>query len=352
VQLRSNRIARAAARRLPVSGAYERRLAELTAQVTELTEQVEVALGQTALKAEELGAMAAELSRTRQKLAELEGARPWVPAGHFYSPFPDPRDMADRRADVFASDPLDVPGVNLRLFEQRLLLDQLDPLTRDVAHPVTTQDAAAQGRRYWTDNDLYGLGDGLWLSAMLRYLRPKRLIELGSGFSSACTLDVRDRWLDGRLDVTFVDPYPGVLESLLRPGDDARVVAQRTELLDLSLFSTLEPGDVLFIDSTHVAKPGSDVNRIFFSILPTLAPGTVIHLHDVFPSFEYPYAWIVQGRAWTEQYVLHGFLQFNNVFEVYFWPGLLFAVDKAAMAERFPAVAKTPGGSLWLRKVS
>jgi hypothetical protein len=334
MNLRQNRTLRDLARRLPVASAYERRIAELTGEVESLAAQLRAASGSPAPGA-------------------ASGHPLWVPPGHFYSPFPSLEALAER-TDVFGRDPVDVPAVDLGVDAQWALLDELEPLVAGVEWPRTPAEAEAAGTRYWADNPAYADGDALFLRAMLRHVRPKQLVELGSGYSSAQTLDTRDQFLDGELAVTFVDPYPELLESLLRPDDRASVtiLPVGTEALDPGVITSLQAGDVLFIDSTHVAKPGSDVNRNLFEILPMLNPGVVVHLHDIFPAFEYPEDWVREGRGWTELYVLRAFLMYNHAYEVVLWPALLHVLDREQVERRFPPMARNAGGAIWLRKTA
>ena len=323
MSVRSNAPLRRIARHLPLVGAYERRIAELTAQVNEMAG------------------------------AGANGAPLWVPPGHFYSPLPPRAEIEARAATIFGRDPLDVAAVDLRVDAQRTLLDELEPLQVDVELPRTEADARAAGCRYWTDNVPFGAGDALFLTLLLKHLRPSRLVELGCGFSSACTMDARDRHLDGRLDLTFVDPYPQLFESLVREADRAgvRVMSVATQDVPLAVVAELGEGDVLFVDSTHVVRTGGDVNRIFFELLPALAPGVVVHLHDMFPGFEYPAEWVYEGRAWSELYLVRAFLQYNDAFEILLWPNLLAMLDHHDIVRRFPQAELNIGGSLWLRKV-
>ena len=202
---RSTPALRRIARRLPLISAYERRIAELTAQVGGLTG------------------------------AGGDGAPLWVPPGHFYSPMPPVSELRAREAAIFGRDPLDVPGVDLRVDAQRALLARLEPLQEGVSFPANEADARAAGRRYWSENLPFGAGDALFLTLMLRHLRPQRLIELGCGFSSACTLDARDNVLDGALDLTFVDPYPQLLETFLRDDDRSTMRVLPTATQDVPL---------------------------------------------------------------------------------------------------------------------
>ena len=99
-----------------------------------------------------------------------------------------------------------------------------------------------------------------------------------------------------------------------------KLVQTKIQHADKSLFSALEPNDILFIDTSHVAKAGSDVNYLLFEILPILKPGVLVHIHDIFLPDEYPKKWVIEdGRNWNEQYLVRAFLQYNPAFEIV-WP--------------------------------
>ena len=140
---------------------------------------------------------------------------------------------------------------------------------------------------------------------ILRHTRPARVIEVGSGYSSCALLDTNELFFGNSIACTFIEPYPQLLTSLLKDGDDSRitVVAKNLQDVELSVFSELSAGDVLFVDSSHVSKTNSDVNYVFFEILPRLSSGVYIHFHDIFYPFEYPKEWVYQGRAWNEAYL-------------------------------------------------
>jgi Methyltransferase domain len=274
----------------------------------------------------------------------------WRPSGHFYSPYPDMADY-ERRAPGLLDRDRDVVGVDLHVDEQLALVDavvdELDGSIDLSEHPVP-----GEKRRYWLDNFAYAHGDGVVLHGMLRHLQPRRIVEVGSGFSSALILDTVDEWLPGA-EVTFVEPHPELLEDLLRPGDEEGVTIHRAPVQDVdpAVFAGLRRGDVLFIDSTHVCKPGSDVNHLFFEVLPRLPLGVWVHLHDIFFPFEYPDAWVREGRAWHEVYLLRAFLSFNRAFEVRWFQDYLWSCQRAALT-RLPWVEKNPGGNLWLERVA
>jgi hypothetical protein len=333
VNLRHQPQLRAIARRLPIVSGYERRLAEVTAQLAETATAV--------------------AERDRAFVEYREAHRPWAPVGHFYSPFPDLESLEANAAKIYGGDVDEVPAVDLHISDQRALLAEIENFASSISFCSTAEEAHADGRRYWSENPAYGDTDARFLTAMLHHFRPRHLVELGCGYSSAVTLDARDRYLDSSLELTFVDPYPDLVESFVTASDRSNVSihAVGTQDVDLDLIRQLGHNDVLFIDSTHVAKTGSDVNRIFFEILPALSPGVLIHFHDVFPRFEYPRDWVNEQRGWTEQYVLRAFLQYNTQFEIVLWPNLMWSLDAGALVERYPIMSTNAGGAFWMRKV-
>jgi hypothetical protein len=332
--LRQNEVLRGVARRLPGLRSYEQRVAELTVQLQAARAELDAAPPPAPPAAQDFGLFA--------------------PPGHFYSPIPDVDELRSRYEEIWGRDPQAIAGVDLHLDEQRALLAELAPLAKAQKQHLHRAEAEADGRRYWTDNVAYGAGDGSFLNLMLTHYKPTRLLELGCGYSSACTLDTRQFDLGGRLDITFCDPYPELLHSVMRPEDHQQVAVRdlsTQQIANSGAHLELQPGDVLFVDSTHVARTGSDVNALFFDILPSLNAGVIVHLHDIFPSFEYPPSWVYEKRAWNEQYVLRAFLQFNPDWEIVLWPGLMVVLEPDYVLENFPAMKINAGGAIWLRKI-
>ena len=120
--------------------------------------------------------------------------------------------------------------------------------------------------------------------------------------------------------------------------------------VDLEVFRQLHSGDFLFIDSTHVARAGSDVNYLLSDVLPALAQGVIVHIHDIFYPFEYDPAWVLEGRDWNEAYMLRAFLQYNNTFEILLFTSYLEHHHAAGLADALPEAPKNSGGGIWLRK--
>jgi predicted O-methyltransferase YrrM len=274
------------------------------------------------------------------------------PPGHFYSPINDIRDVEQAFSASFDLSQR-LPGLDLNIEHQKLLWSEF---VSDWEH-IQLHKERTPGSRYFYGNDVYGPGDAFIVTAMIRKLKPKKIVEVGSGFSSACMLDaVRNARLPTAL--TFIDPHPETLFSLLDKSDlnQCAVLPQEIQGVELSLFETLRPKDILFIDSSHVMKYRSDVTYELFHILPTLAPGVVIHFHDVFFPFEYPREWIYGRKySWNEIYGVRAFLMYNTVFKIIFFNhcfSILHAelVDKVSPAGLTELFMQNPGGGLWLEK--
>jgi predicted O-methyltransferase YrrM len=285
--------------------------------------------------------------------ASTEGTRAvaipetFVPAGHYYSPIPSLDDIQESRRRVRGEF---LAGIDLNEAGQVALLNELARYYPSM--PFTEEGSA--GFRFRFDNPSYSYADGIFLYTMLQHLRPRRVIEVGSGYTSALTLDTSEHFLGDSVETCFIEPHPQLLLSLITEADRqrSRVFQCRLQEVDLALFDTLGANDMLFIDSTHVSKVGSDVNYLFFEILPRLAPGVIVHLHDIFPGFEYPIDWLKQGRAWNEQYVLRAFLEFNASFRIRLFGSHMIQRDPEWFRAHMPLCLKNPGGAFWMERVA
>ncbi|MBK5274140.1 MAG: class I SAM-dependent methyltransferase [Desulfuromonadales bacterium] len=270
------------------------------------------------------------------------------PPGHFYSPIPCLDDVLQNEETIFHV-PETIPGVDLNPEGQWELARRFAGFYREMPFQPEQQE----NLRYYFENPNFSYFDAISLHCMIRHAKPKRIIEVGSGFSSCVTLDTNDTFFDNRIDCTFIEPYPDLLLSLMKPGDREQVTIIPSKLQDVptETFTALGPGDILFIDSTHVSKIDSDVNHALFRILPSLAPGVFIHFHDIFYPFEYPKQWIYDGRAWNENYILRAFLQYNSSFNIVFFNNWFARFNRQLLQDQMPLALKNAGGSIWLQKV-
>lgn len=274
------------------------------------------------------------------------------PAGHFYSPVVDIADVTARADEIWPAHAPRVLGVDMRPEEHRRILTEVFPKYVADYDYVQGESDARTDCQYYSDNSQFGWLDSRTLFVFLREFRPKRIIEVGSGFSSLLTADVNTRWFGGGIDFTCIEPYPRPFLEKGVPGI-SRLVTERVERLDTSFFGKLDEGDVLFIDSSHVSKTGSDVNYLLFEVLPRLKPGVRIHVHDVFLPRDYPQSWVLEEhRSWNEQYVLRALLMYSTAFRVLFGCACAFELYPSLVeaALGLPAGGAYGGGSLWIER--
>jgi hypothetical protein len=264
----------------------------------------------------------------------------------FYSPLPD---IGNLSPDLW-NGPQDLPGIELQIEDAVRLLDRdLRPYIAEF-DPPRTADAGCPG--YYRVNGGYGLVDAEILYSMIRNERPARIIELGSGASSHVIAMARAANALESYDCRHVvfDPFP--FSNPMGPVEVSELHRQRAEDIPLDVFSALGAGDILFIDTTHTVKTGGDVTSLILGVLPRLASGVVVHVHDIFLPYEYPAWWIIDLRwAWAEQYLLQAFLAFNPTYEVIFPAHAVTRSHPDLVADAVPAYEPSAApGAFWMRK--
>ncbi len=270
---------------------------------------------------------------------------------HFYNPLPD---LDNLPARLWAG-AWDLPGVDLRVDEAvRFLDEELRPHIRDFTPPYTLDASGTGGTgTFYLQNGGYESVDAESLYGILRHIKPKKVLELGSGASShVIDFARRANEVDGSpFDHEIVDPYP--FGNPMGPVADAVVRPVRGEDLDPCEVEQLEDGDVFFVDTTHTVKTGGDVAHIILNLLPRLPRGVWAHVHDVFLPYEYPREWVVKKRrAWAEQYMLQAFLAFNQTYEVMFPAQAVVRLAPDVVKDVVPSFR--PGvspGAFWMRRI-
>jgi predicted O-methyltransferase YrrM len=224
---------------------------------------------------------------------------------HYYEPQFDfsPSEFSDDR---------NLPGIDWNEPEQLRMLNTLTRASELKEFPQKSADL-----RFRFDNPSFGPGDAEYWYQMVRKLKPKRVIEIGSGHSTLMALEAIRRNIaeDPKYTCEHICIEPYEMPWLERTG--VSVVRKRVEELPSSYFSKLDAGDILFIDSSHVIRPQGDVLFEYLEILPTLKVGVVVHVHDIFSPKNYPNRWLAEEvRLWNEQYVLEAFLTHNRDWKI------------------------------------
>ena len=272
----------------------------------------------------------------------------FYPAGHYYSPIVSVDDIRKREKEIWKNATVDgIKGINLNTDAQIALAGELSRYYPEL--PFGREKSG--NRRYWFENNFYSYTDGIVLYSFIRHFRPGKIIEVGSGYSSALMMDVNELFFDNRISLNFVEPYPERLYSLMSEKDKqvSTVLEKPVQEIGPDFFGQLEKNDILFIDSSHVAKCGSDVNYLFFEILPALKSGVLVHFHDVFYPFEYPRDWMFSGWNWNEDYLLKAFLMYNKEFSIRLFANYLHVHHKDAFKD-MPLTYLNTGGNFWMEK--
>lgn len=267
---------------------------------------------------------------------------------HYYEPLPDFRRLT---RDVILTR-REGQGVNWDRPGQQQWAARLALFAPEIAE-LRARKPDASGFDF--SNLMFGSFDAAVYYAMVRSLKPAGIIEIGSGYSTqiAC-LALQKNAAEGRPGrMTCIEPYPPPW--LHGAGMKVELIQQPVETVDLGIFKELKDHDILFIDSTHTVKFQSDVCREFLDILPQLAVGVCLHVHDIFFPYDYPPEWLLdQRRAWNEQYLLEAFLAFNSDFEVLLANNSL-AAEQPEIASQILPLPAVPNlmhhaGSFWMRR--
>jgi hypothetical protein len=267
------------------------------------------------------------LAQSQPELADRWGYH--IRPIHYYEPLPDFRaitpEQIQRRRNYSA--------IDFRWDDQLRLLRELESYTGE----LTDVDI---------NNDYFSGLDAIVYYSLIRYLKPRRIIEIGGGYSTRIANKALAANQSGRL--TCIEPYP---EDRLNGSQfSVQLIAKRVEEIDVSFFSCLEENDILFIDSSHTVKFGSDVCYEFLEILPGLKRGVWVHVHDIFFPHDYPAEWLLKRRlALNEQYLLEAFLSFNTSFVPQLTNHWLCLDYPNAVALVCPGAA---GSSFWMKRVT
>jgi len=230
---------------------------------------------------------------------------------HYYHPMINPKKYLHKSL----REDRNLPGINLNVEVQLALLKQFSYNGELLAIPADNIEKRAGS--YYYNNGLFGPGDAEILYSVIRHFKPRRIIEVGSGYSTLASLkaiDTNKKEDTGySCNFTCIEPYERPwLETL-------GVNVQRTlvEKSDPAFFASLEENDILFIDSSHIIRPQGDVLFEYLEILPLLKKGVIVHVHDIFTPKDYLDSWVLESHTlWNEQYILEAFLSYNDRFEI------------------------------------
>jgi predicted O-methyltransferase YrrM len=270
----------------------------------------------------------------------------------FYQPVPEYESLPEN----YFRQKQDLPGVSMKMPVIRACLAQLAQFAPECNWP---ENKTAPQRYYWR-NQNFSYSSACILHAMIRANRTRKIIEIGSGFSSLIALEaLKLNHPSGQFELRCIEPYPSLwLVELARQNpSEIGLVRKKAQELAPEFFADLEANDILFIDSSHVAKLASDVNFLFLRVLPRLKRGVIIHVHDIYTPYDYPREHFF-GRTkifWNEQYLLQAFLSGNKDFEIVL-PCYFLQTDSSGEFKKTfplydPAIHRATS-SFWMKKIS
>lgn len=279
---------------------------------------------------------------SRPELAEAAGFH--VHPRRFDSPLPIVEEIDKSKL----AKPRLLPGVHLPMECGLPLIKKLRPFAAELDSVPYDDDGVSP---FWFNNGSFTDFDAAVLYSLLRHIKPARFIEVGCGVSSrigSLALQ-RNRKEGAACRATYIDPEPRLPMSELAGGE---LIQKRVQDVPLEIFKSLQPNDVLFIDTSHVLKIQSDVEHELLRILPSLPPKVWIHVHDVFTPYDYPEEWIWRPvrLPMNEQYALECLLSGGGNYEIELPIHLLVREYLPAMKDFFPR-GRSQGQSIWIRKV-
>lgn len=265
---------------------------------------------------------------------------------HYYQPLINPKKYLRKSL----RDNRNLPGLDFNDKEQLEILSKFNYGSELVNFPFTKTEKI----EYYYDNSSYESGDAEYLYSMVRLFKPKRIVEIGSGFS---TLMIQNAIKANKLadfkyscDHICIEPYemPWLAEL------EVNLKRELVENIRPSFFEALETGDFLFIDSSHIIRPQGDVLFEYLELLPVIKPGVIIHIHDIFSPKDYPDGWIFdEHRMWNEQYLLEAILSSSSQYRVIGAVNYLSHSFREEFKEKFPVFAMQQGkepGAFWIVK--
>ena len=264
-----------------------------------------------------------------------------IPA-NFYSTVPLLRDLDSTFEGVEGSrHPL-----YHRIFDHAVVaryLQAMDGFADEFDPPVAGDEAACT--EYFWGNSQFSHGDAMAYYCLVRLLRPRRIVEIGSGFSTLVADAAMRR--NGFGEIVCIEPYPRPFLPQIKSVRE--VVAKPIQVITPEAFAELlAPADILFIDSTHTVKIGSDCLYIYLVLMPSITQALTVHSHDIFLPFGMPIAWSRDLQLhWTEQYLLYAYLLGNSGARVVFGSAYAFEFLRDRSERLMRGRYSAGGGSLW-----
>ncbi|MBN2670802.1 MAG: hypothetical protein JXX29_03975 [Deltaproteobacteria bacterium] len=277
----------------------------------------------------------------------------FAPGGHYYSPIPSDEDISYALSHRSASH----DEISVDAEYQLALLEEISRFHHNIPNFPWAKN---KDFLFYYANPYFSFPDVAILTSFLQFRKPKRFVDIGGGITSFLIMDLnRLLFENAPIQLEVIQPFATLITNELSPEKQPILHEKRIQDVDLNLFETMEEDDVLFLDTSHVSKAGSEVNCILFEILPKLKPGVRVHIHDIFFPFEYPEEFFQDGKQWNELYLWRAFLMNNKDYQIELFNAYLEYFHLKELTEKIPNYKSTQrseahlhnhGTSLWIQK--
>lgn len=270
---------------------------------------------------------------------------------HFYHPIPDTSKLPP---ELFTTETKMI-GSSINDAGQVALLETFATEFR-AEYEALPRDPTGVPYEFHMNNEMFASVDAEIYYCMIRHYKPKRIMEIGSGYSTRLSSKAALKNIsEGHpCELIAIEPYPKDYLKAGFPGL-ARLIELPVQKVPLAEFEQLGENDILFIDSSHVLKTGSDVWYEFLEVLPRMAKGVITHVHDICLPADYPYQLVMKDRMFfTEQYILQAFLAHNDSYEVMFGRHYMHMHHPDLLKAAFSSYKQNKndwGGSFWIRRI-
>ena len=266
---------------------------------------------------------------------------------HYYEPLINPK----KHLLYPLSNDRKLKGIDFNISEQIKIINSFnynEELVKFSINKINEVD-------YFYNNLSFEYGDSEYLYNMIRFYKPKNIIEIGSGYSTRMMVHaveqnkIKDKMYNCKIQC--IEPYEYKTLGKLH----VSIIKERVEKNSLNMYKVLKENDILFIDSSHIIRPQGDVLYEIQNILPSLNKGVIIHVHDIFTPKDYPKEWIMNQKLWNEQYLLESFLAFNNSFKIIGSLNYLKHHHWETLASKCPLLKQNKNsepGSFWIKKIN
>ena len=279
----------------------------------------------------------------RQTKAEIQKYGVNLLPINFYSNTPSIEEIENSYEYTSQEPPYLIPGIfDEHRFEE--VLKQLLPFSAEFDPPSEGDENNCQ--RFFWKNSQFSYSDAMAYYCFVRQLQPAHIVEIGSGFSTLIALEAVQK--NGAGEVHCIEPYP---REFLKNNPALDLHTLKAQDVDSDfLNSLLHDNDILFIDSTHTVKTGSDCLHIYLRLLPMIRRDIFVHVHDIFLPYGMPKDWLLDQQIfWTEQYLLLAFLLDNPKVTVLYGSNYNAQYNASLMETWMGGKAACGGGSFWFK---